>query len=177
MTTVAVLLENGFEELEAMGPIDLLTRAGCKVDMIAVNNVSATGRCGVAYGPLTMMKDYDFEQADCLFLPGGAHHAKLRVNSEVLQLIHEFYDKKVIAAICASPTILGQEGLLKGKNYTCFTSMNQDFGGTYHDDYAIIDGNMITGKSAAAAIDFGFALMEVLCGKEKVEEIKASIYY
>ncbi|MDO4467165.1 MAG: DJ-1/PfpI family protein [Bacillota bacterium] len=177
MTTVAVLLENGFEELEAMGPIDLLTRAGCQVDMIAVNNESVSGRCGVQYGPTIPMKEYDFSKADCLFLPGGPHHTKLRVNPSVLSLVHEFAEKKIIAAICASPTIFGQEGLLKGKNYTCFTSMNADFGGTYHEDYAVIDGNMITGKSAAAAIDFGFAMMEVLCGKEKVEEIKASIYY
>ena len=63
------------------------------------------------------------------------------------------------------------------KNYTCFTSMNEDFGGTYVDRYAVIDGNIITGRSAAAVIDFAFALIEKLLGKESCDKVKASIYY
>ena len=83
----------------------------------------------------------------------------------------------MVAAICASPTILGHMGLLKGKDYTCFTAMNEDFGGHFKDQYAVIDGNIITGPSAAAAVDFGLAIAENLCGKEKAEEVKKSIYY
>jgi 4-methyl-5(b-hydroxyethyl)-thiazole monophosphate biosynthesis len=176
----AVLLDHGFEELEAMAPIALLRRAGIEVDLISVeNNESATGRFGVTYSPATPMNTYDFSQADCLLLPGGAAHVTLRKNPRVLELIHQFAndENKVIAAICASPTILGQEGLLKGKKYTCFTSMNEDFGGTYEDVYAVTDGNMVTGRSAAAAIDFAFAVIEKLLGKEKADEVKAQVYY
>ena len=86
-------------------------------------------------------------------------------------------NNKIVAAICAAPTILGRQGYLKDRNYTCFTSMNEDFGGTYVDQYTVSDGNLITGRSAAASIDFAFAFMEKLIGKEKCEEVKTSIYY
>lgn len=176
----AVLLDHGFEELEAMAPIALLRRAGIDVDLISVENSDkAEGRFGVTYEPCIPMDAYDFSKADCLLVPGGPQHATLRKNEKVLQLLHTFAgdENKVLAAICASPTILGQEGLLKGKNYTCFTSMNEDFGGTYHDAYAITDGNIVTGRSAAAAIDFAFAVMEKLLGAEKTAAVKESIYY
>ena len=140
---VAVLLENGFEELEAMGPIALLRRGGLDVDMIGVNNEEqVTGRFGVTYSSVFPMNTYDFSNVDCLVLPGGPHYQKLEKNEEVLKLAHEFAENKVLAAICASPTILGHEGI-----------------------------------SAAASIEFAFAILEKLCGKEHTEKVKASIYY
>ena len=73
--------------------------------------------------------------------------------------------------------MLGHLGLLKGKNYTCFTSMNEDFGGTYHDQYVVTDGHLITGRSAAASIDMAFAIIEYVLGKEACEQVKRSVYY
>lgn len=175
---VAVLLDDGFEELEAMGPIALLRRGGLDVDLIGVNNAECvTGRFNVTYAPTIPMKEYDFSNADCLVLPGGPHYKKLQENEEVLNLAREFFENKVLAAICASPTILGHVGLLKGKNYTCFKEMNEDFGGTYKYEYVVTDGNLITGISAAASEEFAFAIMEKLCGKEHTDKIKASVYY
>ena len=140
---VAVLLENGFEELEAMGPIALLRRGGLDVDMIGVNNEEqVTGRFGVTYSSVFPMNTYDFSNVDCLVLPGGPHYQKLEKNEEVLKLAHEFAENKVLAAICA-----------------------------------VTDGNIITGVSAAASIEFAFAILEKLCGKEHTEKVKASIYY
>lgn len=175
---VAVLLENGFEELEAMGPIALLRRGGLDVDIVGVNNEKrVTGRFGVEYAPAHPMNTYDFSDVDCLVLPGGPHYKKLEKNENVLKLVHDFADKKVLAAICASPTILGHEGILKGKKYTCFKELNEDFGGDYQYAYTVTDGNIITGVSAAASIEFAFAILEKLCGKDHVEKVKASIYY
>ena len=126
---VAVLLENGFEELEAMGPIALLRRGGLDVDMIGVNNEEqVTGRFGITYSSVYPMNTYDFSNVDCLVLPGGPHYQKLEKNEEVLKLVHEFAENKVLAAICASPTILGHEGILKGKKYTCIKDMDEVFG-------------------------------------------------
>ncbi len=173
----AVLLDNGFEELEAMGPTAILKRGGVDVDLISVVEGTVMGRFGVSYAPTIPLDKYDFSQADCLILPGGPQHETLRRNEAVLKLIHEFAEHKIVAAICASPTILGQEGLLKGKRYTCFTSLDQDFGGTYVDAYAVIDGNLITGRSAAASVEFGFAVLERLCGKEHTDRVKESVYY
>ena len=96
----------------------------------------------------------------------------------MLLILKEFIDRgKLVSAICAAPTILGRQGYLKGKKYTCFTSMNEDFGGTYVDQYTVVDGNIITGRSAAAVIDFAFAIIEKLEGGRKADEVKASIYY
>lgn len=180
MKKAAVLMDDGFEELEAMGSIALLRRAGIDLDLVsAANKKEATGRFGVTYSPAIPMDEYDFTEADALILPGGPHWSKLESNPKVREQIEKFNadEDKILAAICASPTILGRMGLLKGKDYTCFTSMNEDFGGNYKEDYAVTDGNLITGKSAAASIDFAFAIIEKLLGKDKCEEVKESIYY
>ena len=151
---VLCILTDGYEELEAVGTIALLRRAGIDLDTIDPN----------AY--------------DVLFFPGGPHYQKLEANDNVMAILKAFMDAdKVVAAICAAPTILGRQGYLKGKNYTCFTSMNEDFGGTYVDQYTVTDGNLITGRSAAAVIDFAFAIIEKLAGKEKAEAVKNEIYY
>ena len=124
------------------------------------------------------LKEADITAYDVLFLPGGPHYQKLESSETVMQIINYFHEQdKLIAAICAAPTILGRQGLLKGKKYTCFTSMNDEFDGTYIDQYSVTDGNLITGRSAAAVIDFAFAIIEKLLGKEECEKVKASIYY
>lgn len=172
-------MDNGFEELEAMGPIALLRRAGIDVDLVSANNEEqVTGRFGVTYAPMIPMKDYDFRAVDALILPGGPHYAKLESNPEVLELIRavDANPDQILGAICAAPTILGHLGLLKGKDYTCFTAMNEDFGGTYKNEGAVTDGKLVTGCSAAYAIDFAYALMDALIGKEAADEVRASIY-
>lgn len=174
---VVVLMDNGFEELEAMGPIALLRRAGLQVDVVSVENNEVTGRFNVTYSPTFCLKEYNFDDVDCLVIPGGPHYAKIEKNEDVLKLMHTFADTKVLAAICAAPTILGKEGILKGKKYTCFKDMDEDFGGEYQYKYAVTDGNIITGISAAASIEFAFAIIEKLLGKEKTDAVKASIYY
>ena len=175
---VAVLLENGFEELEAIGTIALLRRAGITIDVYAIDNTNATGRFDITCANLKDLKDADINAYDMLFLPGGPHYQKLEKDERVLSILKHFIENnKLVSAICAAPTILGKQGYLKNKKYTCFTSMNEDFGGTYIDQYTVTDGNIITGRSATAVIDFAFAIIEKLEGKEKADEVKASIYY
>ena len=113
-----------------------------------------------------------------MLIPGGPEYVEMENNMEFLNIIKYFYNSnKYIAAICAGPTILGHLGMLKNKKYTCFTSMNEDFGGTYVDTYVVIDDKIITARSAAASIDFAFKIMEVIKGKEVEEKIKKQIYY
>lgn len=175
---VMCILTDGFEELEAVGTIALLRRAGMVIDVYAVESTVATGRFQVTFDHLLNLNDLCVDEYDALFIPGGPHYAKLEVDEHVKAIIKHFFDHdKVVSAICAAPTILGHLGYLKGKQYTCFTSMNEDFGGTYMDQYVAVDGNLITGRSAAASIDFAFAIMENLAGKAKADEVKKSIYY
>ena len=113
-----------------------------------------------------------------MILPGGPEYVAIEASTKVQNLIKSFSEKdKYICAICAGPTILGRAGFLKDKNYSCFTSMNEDFGGTYIDKYVVTDGKIITGRSAAATIDFGFAILKELMGEKAEKETKEEIYY
>ena len=171
-------MSDQFEELEAVGTIALLRRAGLAVDVCSMKGKEATGRFDLTLSHLLHFHDVPMEDYDALFLPGGPHYATLEKSEIVTQTIRSFIDQeKLICAICAAPTILGRMGLLKGKRYTCFTSMNEDFGGTYVDAYCVQDGNIITGRSAAAVIDFAFLIITQLLGEEKAQKVKQSIYY
>ena len=178
MKKVCLLLADGFEELEAVGTYAMLRRGGLQVDVYALSGQDTTGRFG-----LTCTKLHDFSllnaaDYDALVLPGGPGYELLEKNDRVQQLIKQFIDSgRVVAAICASPTILGRAGYLKDKKYTCFTSMNEDFGGTFTGEYVAVDGSLITGQSAAATVDFGLAIIEKLLGPEKADQVKKSIYY
>lgn len=178
MKKVLCVMSDQFEELEAVGTIALLRRAGVTVDVCALHGNQARGRFQLCISDLIPFSKANASDYDALFLPGGPHYAELQQNEAVKQLIMEFvHQNKLISAICAAPTILGKMGLLNQKHYTCFTSMNEDFGGTYVDAYTARDGNIITGRSAAAVIDFAFLLIEALLGKAKADEVKQSIYY
>lgn len=178
MKKIALVLTDGFEEMEAVGTFALLRRAGLTVDIFSLKDCNATGRFGLTCTQLHKFSALTAQDYDALVLPGGPQYAALEKSEKLQTLIRQFLEeKKLVAAICASPTILGHAGLLKGKNYTCFTSMNEDFGGHFTNAYATADGNLITGKSAAATMEFAFAIIEKLLGKEKVEEVKKNIYY
>lgn len=177
---VCMVIDDGFEELEAVGTFAIMRRAGLEVDVLALRNGDTEGRFGLWWGLLRvieMLSDGEVPY-DALVLPGGPHYKALEKSPIVQDAIKRFLQEgKVVAAICASPTILGRAGYLKGKNYTCFTSMNENFGGHFTGEYVAVDGNIITGQSAAASIDFGFAIVEKLLGPAKAEEVKKSIYY
>ena len=175
---VCMIITDGFEEIEAIGTFAILRRGGVDVDVYSLLDKDATGRFGMTCTNLKEFSKINEEDYEALILPGGPEYVAIEKDKKVQELIKIFNDKnKYICAICAGPTILGRGGYLKGKNYTCFTSMNEDFGGTYIDEYAVIDDKIITGRSAAATIDFGFLILKALMGEEKEKEIKKEIYY
>ncbi len=175
---ILCLLTDGFEELEAIGTIALLRRAGIQVDIYALEHSQATGRFDITITTLHNSDELHLQDYDALFLPGGPHYQKLSQSNLVIEAIDYFYtNQKIIAAICAAPTILGKLGYLKNKHYTCFCSMNEDFQGIYHNTHVMIDHNIITGRSAASTIHFAFALIEAIGGKELAQTVKDAIYY
>ncbi len=175
---VCMIVTNGFEEVEAVGTYAILRRGGLEVDVYSLHGSEAMGRFGLTCSRLLPLDHYRDEDYAALILPGGPQYQALEADERVQQLIKDFHARgKYLCAICASPTILGRAGYLLGKKYTCFTSMNEDFGGTYFEDYAVTDGQIITGKSAAAAIDFGFAILQAVCGPEAANKTKQEIYY
>ena len=111
---VCVVMDNGFEELEAMGPIALLRRAGLDVDLIGIENDSVTGRFGVTYSPVIPMDAYDFSKADCLVLPGGPHWQKIEKNEKMMK-----YDTGIAVEIPP-----GYVGLLFPRSSVCKTGLS-----------------------------------------------------
>ncbi len=178
MKKVMAVIANGFEELELIGTVDILIRGGILVDIFSIEESTVLSSHKISLTNIKNINDCNCLDYDCLFLPGGPHYKKLQVEEKVLNLIDYFYQNdRYIAAICAAPTILGKMGLLENKNYTCFVSMNKDFKGNFIDTYSVIDYPFITGKSAAASIDFGLDIVKVLLGDDVVNKIKEDIYY
>lgn len=181
MKRAAIVFDEGFEEVEALAPVDMLRRGGVQVDMVCNQNAeSVSGRSGVKIDNLIPFDQYDFSQADALILPGGTHFKKLEANEALKEQIAAFDadENKILAAICASPTILGRMGLLRDREYVCFVPMNEDFGGeSTPDALVVVDDKLITGRSAAAAIEFGLTLLEELAGEEARKEVEKGIIY
>ncbi len=175
---ILAIITDGFEELEAVGTIALLRRAKLDVDIACIDKTQATGRYGMILTDLIDWNDVHIEDYDLLLIPGGPEYIEEEKNPRFLSIVKSFFThNKYIAAICAGPTILGHLGLLKGKKYTCFTSMNEDFQGEYLDQYVVRDDKLITGRSCAASIDFALEIIATLLGEKALEEIKEEIYY
>lgn len=174
---VLALIFDGFEELEATAPFALLRRAGIELT-IASNRFEVVGTHFLHLTDVSLITEINYKEYDALLIPGGPHYRFIENFGYSLDIIKYFMENnKLVCAICAAPTILGRLGLLKNRNYTCFTSMNEDFGGNYIDKYVVRDGNLITAKSAAASIDFAFEIIEALAGSVLAESVKKRIYY
>lgn len=179
MDTVYVFFADGFEEMEALASVDILKRAGLKVQMISVTSGEiVTGAHGVPVLCDKNIENCDFYDAELVLLPGGMPGAStLEQCADLRRLILEFAAAgKPIAAICAAPMILGKLGLLKGKKATCYPGFDQYLeGAEYTGAMVEKDGNIITGKGPGAAIEFALAVAGLLAGEEKVKELKEAM--
>lgn len=175
MKAIYVFLANGFEEVEALTPIDVLRRAGLEVQTVSVmQNPIVRGAHGVSI-IADYMVDEIFAEPEMLVLPGGMPGAtNLDENEDLDKLImRHAAEGKPFAAICAAPLVLGKRGLLKGKKATCYPGFEGYLeGAEYTAALVEKDGNIITGKGPGAAMDFAFAIVEMLCGADKVKELK-----
>lgn len=174
---VLALIFDGFEELEAMAPFALLRRAGIDLT-IASKRDDVIGAHYIHLTDMLLLEELNYKEYDALLLPGGPHYRLIEVYDDVLEIIRYFMEKKkVVAAICAAPTILGRLGFLKNRNYTCFTAMNDDFGGHYLDQKVVVDGDLITARSADASILFAYEIIRKLAGEEALKAVQKRIYY
>lgn len=176
MKTSYIFLAPGFEEIEAVTPIDVLRRAGMPVKTVAVaaDGLVVAGAHGVPYvADMTIGELPSDLEAEWLVLPGGMPGATNLVGSaELVSLLTTFPGN--IAAICASPSVvLGSLGLLEGKRATCYPSMESFSreGVTFTGARVERDGRFITGRGPAMALDFAAAIVEASCGPEKIHEV------
>jgi len=177
MPTVLAILPEGFEEIEAVTPIDLLRRAGAKVTVAALNPTAhVTGRCELTMHADTTLGKAGGETYDLIFLPGGPGVLNLRGDSRVRELVqHQAAAGRWLAAICAAPTVLNDAGLLEGRRYTAHFSVAKELPHILKDERVVVDGKIVTSRGAGTSLDFGLKLVEVLFSAEKAREIAIAI--
>jgi 4-methyl-5(b-hydroxyethyl)-thiazole monophosphate biosynthesis len=176
MKTIFVFLATGFEEIEALAPVDVLRRAGLNVQTVSVMNEQAVvGAHGIPVVADKMFAEINQEDAEMILLPGGLPGAtNLDEHAGLSELILKFAEAgKPLAAICAAPLVFGNRGLLDGKKATCYPGFESYLqGAEYTANLVEVDGNFITGKGPGAALEFAFAIVEKYCGIAKVQELK-----
>lgn len=171
---VYVLLGSGFEEMEAITPVDLLRRAGIDVLTVAVGRQYVSGSHRIRVKADITLKEMNLTDMDMIVLPGGLGGVMSIMDSKrAMEAIRFAWDNgKYVAAICAAPMILAKLGISDGKHITCFPGMENHMGNvTIHDDVPCVqDGKLITGASAGCAIPFAKKLIEVLKGPKAAED-------
>ncbi|MBQ2196024.1 MAG: DJ-1/PfpI family protein [Prevotella sp.] len=182
MGKVYVFMANGFEDIEALAPLDILRRGG--VDVVTVS-ITGTEFVESAHG-VTMKADTTFEEAgdfadaDVLMLPGGMPGAaNLNDHEGVCQaLLQQNAKGKRIGAICAAPMVLGNLGILQGHRATCYPGFEQFLDGAeYTADLFTVSGNITTGEGPAAALPYGYELLRQLKGEEIVAQLEEGMRY
>ena len=178
---VYTFLATGFEDIEALAPVDIMRRAGLKVETVSITDERiVTSAHGVGVVADRTLAEIDFADAELLFLPGGLPGAtNLDAHEGLRKAILAHNDAgKPLAAICAAPLVYGNLGLAQGKKMTCYPGFEQYLtGGTYTAALVERDGLMFTGKGPAAALALGYAIVEHFCGADTAEQLKQGMMY
>ena len=175
---VYMLLGTGFEETEAIAPLDLMRRAGIEVKTVGLNGKIIYGGHGIGVEADLLPEEADLKTAEMLVLPGGLGGvASIRASQWAMDAIRYAYENgKFTAAICAGPTVLADLGIPNGKHATCYPGCEENMGSAIIENAASVrDGKVITGTSAGCAIPFGLALVATLKGQEAADAIFAQI--
>ena len=175
---VYMLLGTGFEETEAIAPLDLLRRAGVEVRTVGVNGKIIRSSHKVGIEADILLEELDLSDCEMIVLPGGLGGVtSVRASQGAMDALRRAWDDgKFVAAICAGPTVLADLGITDGKNATCYPGCESGMGSANMVTCAAFqDGRLITGASAGCAIPFGLKLVEALKGKDEADRIAAQI--
>lgn len=174
-------LAEGFEEIEAVTAADILRRAGIEVKTVSVENDRyVKGTHGITIEADMVYDDVDYEKCEMIILPGGMPGAANLEKHEGLGKHLECFAKngKGIAAICAAPMILGKYGIIKGRKATIYPGMEKKLEGAHHEDKNVVtDGNIITGRGPAAAMEFALEIVKELRGSAAADEVARDLLY
>lgn len=178
---VAVLLANGFEEIEAVTCIDILRRAELDVKIVGVATMVVKGSHGIGVNADIEINSYS-DSPDAIVLPGGMPGVQnLFKTPKVQSLIKKVHQEgKVVAAICAAPAyVLAPMGILDGKKATCYLGCEDKLGKkvTYVDQGVVVDGNIITSKGPATAMAFALRIIDLVRGKKVTDPIREKLLY
>jgi len=175
---VYILLGKGFEEIEAVAPLDILRRGGVEAAFAGIGGMTVEGAHGIAVNCDILVEAIKPENIDMLVVPGGLGGVESIMGSQTaMDLIKCAGEKGVaLAAICAGPTVLYTLGFLDGINAVCYPGMEEDMPqGKFGDSPACVDGKIITGRGPGAALEFGFELLRYFKGSDAVEKLRNSM--
>ena len=175
---VYMLLGTGFEETEAIAPLDLLRRANIEVKTVGLNGPVITGSHGIPVVADMEIAHLDVSDAEMIILPGGLGGvASIRACEKAMEAIRQVYEAgKFTAAICAGPTVLADLGIVDRRNATCYPGCEEAMGKAIMvAEAAVRDGRLITGTSAGCAVPFGLKLIEALRGEAEARRIADQI--
>lgn len=176
---VYVLLGTGFEEVEAITPVDLLRRAGVNVLTVGINGKTIFGGHNIGIEADITLDEMDLTNLEMIVLPGGLGGvASCRASEGALNALKFAWENgKYVAAICAGPTVLADLRITDGKEVTCYPGCEKDMGSAkcIPNAASVRDGNLITGTSAGCVTDFALALIEALKGKDAAKKVAQQI--
>jgi len=177
---VLYMFHDGMEDIEATAPLDLLRRAECEVLTVAIS----PERQVITKNDIPMWADESLRHPinvadfDALVIPGGPGVHPLRTHGYLSNIIDGMYQEhKWIAAICAAPLLLNDQGLLEGRDFTSHPSTEEELPDRIKDKKVVVDGCIITSQGAGTSIEFGLKLVEILVSKEKALEIGKAICF
>lgn len=177
---VYIFLADGFEEIEAIVPRDILKRGGVEVKTVGVTGGIVESAYALQIKPDTTIENVNVDDIEGIILPGGMPGTTNLKNSErVLDIIkHCFENKLLVGAICAAPSILGEMGVLEGKTACCYPGFEKYLkGANVSNESVTIDQNIITAKGPGTAMNFGFALLSYIKGKGVSDNAKSGMIY
>ena len=176
MKKVLMLVTDGVEEIEALSARDVLIRAGLEVEMMNIDEryeILSSHQLLIKVVPFHK----DYEHYDCLYIPGGKRGV-INLDNFILldEVIKAFLEgQKLIASICAGPSLLGKRGYLKDKKFTCYPGWQEGYSGIYTGNEVCQDGNLLTGRSMYFTNDFALLIIKAMLGEEQAEKIKNQI--
>ena len=174
---IYMFLANGFEEIEALLPLDLMRRAGLEVKTVGIGGIDITGSHGITVKADMLDTDLSDSAPECVILPGGMPGTKTLDASAV---VHKALDdalasEALICAICAAPMVLGKRGILCGKNATCFPGFEEYLEGATVGGRVVRDGQVITAIGMGAALEFGIEIVAALLGRDAADKLFAAV--
>lgn len=175
---VYIVLADGFEEIEAVSPYDVLKRGGVEVKFAAVAGEVVTGSHGIR---ITAECGIDeVSDGELVVIPGGMRGVNnLLCSEKTLNAVRDYYSsERPVAAICAGPMVLTKAGVLGGKRAVCYPGLEDKMSGMMTQaENTVTDGFVTTSRAAGSAIDFGLRLLAILKGEREAERVRAEIHY
>lgn len=178
---VYILLADGFEEVEALTPADALRRARVDTALVGVTGMTVAGSHGIKVEADIPLNKIKADECEALIVPGGLRGVRNITNSKpAMEAVRTAYDAgRTVCAICAGPTVLARLGILEGRKAVCYPGMEEELTGAEARPGAsvIVDGTVITSRSAGTAWDFALAVLSALRGPEAAKKVSDAVHY